>query len=153
MLVEPRATAVPRRSNALLRRGTFPSKFPSLFRVAKGRRDMKPLFAFAAIVVASALVVPTISQAATVNSVRVSYADLNLASDQGRSVLERRIGFAAFRVCQVEDTRELALAAATNVCRSDAIERARPAYEAAVNAARRGTVTVLDAAALIVSAR
>ena len=41
---------------------------------------LKPTLAFAAILVASALLTPTVSQAAETNSVRVSYADLNLAS-------------------------------------------------------------------------
>ena len=56
---------------------------------------LKPIAAFGALVVASALVVPTVSQAAASNSVRVSYADLNLASAQGQSSLVHRIAFAA----------------------------------------------------------
>lgn len=112
---------------------------------------LKPLFAFAALVTASALLVPTASQAATSHSVRVSYADLNLASDAGRGTLERRISYAAKTVCEIEDSRELALASATRLCRNDAIESGRPSFEAAVSAARRGMVTV-GAAALIVTA-
>ena len=114
---------------------------------------LKPIFAFAALVTASALLVPTATQAATTNSVRVSYADLNLASDQGRGTLERRIAFAAKTVCEIEDSRELALASATRLCRGDAVESARPAFDAAVNAARHGTVTIMGAAALTVSAQ
>jgi UrcA family protein len=83
----------------------------------------------------------------------VSYADLNLASSAGRQSLERRIAFAAFTVCEIEDSRELALAAATNACRDVAIADAQPAFDAAVGAARHGTVEVLDAAALVVTAR
>lgn len=114
---------------------------------------LKPLLGVAAVLAASALLGPTVSQAATVNSYRVSYADLNLASDRGRSSLQRRIAFGARVVCEIEDSRELALAAATADCRSDAIAGVQPAYEAAVANARRGTVQVLDAAALIVTAR
>ena len=114
---------------------------------------LKPVLAFAALVTASALLVPTATQAATTNSVRVSYADLNLASDQGRGTLERRIVFAARTVCEVEDSRELALASATKLCRTDAIDRARPQFEVAVAAARRGIVTIGGAAALVVSVR
>jgi UrcA family protein len=114
---------------------------------------LKPIFAFAALVTASALLVPTATQAATTNSERVSYADLNLASDQGRGTLERRVAFAAKMVCEIEDSRELALASATRLCRSDAIEGARPAFEAAVNAARHGTVTIMGASTLSVTAR
>jgi UrcA family protein len=113
----------------------------------------KPLIAAAAVLVATALVVPTVTQAAPTNSVRVSYADLNLASNNGRQVLQRRIVFGARIVCEIEDSKELALAAATNLCRHDAVEDAQPAYQAAVNRARHGTVEVLDGAALIVTAR
>jgi UrcA family protein len=111
---------------------------------------LKPALAIAAILVASALVAPTVSQAATTNSVRVSYADLNLATDAGRHSLEGRIAYGARVVCEIEDSRDLLLAAATNACRGDAVEGARPAYEAAVAAARHGTVVV--GAALIVTA-
>ena len=114
---------------------------------------LKPFLAAAAVLVASALVVPTVSQAATSNSTTVSYADLNLASVAGQKSLQRRIAYGARIVCEIEDSRELALGAATRLCRGDAIEGARPAYEAAVAAAnRRGTVEVLDAATLIVTA-
>ena len=115
---------------------------------------LKTICALAALAVASALVAPTVSQAEEANSVRVSFADLNLASDVGQHTLQRRITGAARTVCVIEDSRELALALATNVCRSDAIASARPAYEAAVaSAARHGTATILDTAALTVTAR
>ena len=110
---------------------------------------LKPLVVVAALVVASALVVPTVSQAAESNSVRVSYADLNLASNRGQQVLQRRIGSAAVIVCEIEDSRELTLAAATNLCRNTAVADARPAYEAAVAAARHPSVEVIGAAAII----
>jgi hypothetical protein len=51
----------------------------------------------------------------------------------------------------IEDSRELALARATNECRGDAIASAQPAYDAAVAAARRGTVIIGAGAALTVS--
>ena len=114
---------------------------------------LKPALAVAAVFVASVLVAPTVSQAETINSVRVSYADLNLATKVGQHRLQARMAFGARVVCEIEDSRELALAAATNACRGDAVESARPAYEAAVASARRGTVEVLDSTALIVTAR
>jgi len=109
----------------------------------------KPVIAFVAIVVASVLVTPTVSQAATTNSYRVSYADLNLASKVGQHRLQRRIAFGATVVCEIEDSRELALASATNACRSDAVASAQPAYDAAVGATRRGTVQVLESALIV----
>ncbi len=114
---------------------------------------LKPVLAIASVVVASALVVPTVSQAAESHSVRVSYADLNLASDRGQQSLQRRIKYAAVTVCEIEDSRELALAAATNGCRKVAIDDARPAYEAAIAAARRPSVEVIGAAAITVTGR
>lgn len=114
---------------------------------------LKAMPAFAALVVAAAFVAPTVSQAAGSNSVRVSYADLNLASDYGANALQGRIAFAARVVCEFEDSRQISIATATKVCRTDAIAGAQPAYEAAVAAARHGTVTVGGAAALIVTSR
>ena len=112
----------------------------------------KAIPALAALAAAAMLVVPTVSQAAGSTSVRVSYADLNLASQGGRQVLHGRIVFAARVVCQIEDSRELALATATNLCRSDAVERAQPAYQAAIAAAVHPSVTV-GSAAIVVTAQ
>ena len=114
---------------------------------------LKYLPAIGALIVASALVVPTVSQAASTNSVRVSYADLNLATGAGRTVLDGRIAGAARRACEIEDSRDLALAQVTNSCRTGAIASAQPAVNAAIAAMRKGSVTVLDAAALVVSAQ
>jgi UrcA family protein len=114
---------------------------------------LKPSLALAAVVVASVLVTPTVSQAAESNSVRVSYADLNLASKVGQHRLQARIAGGARIVCEVEDSRQMDLAVATNACRSDAIQSAEPAYEAAVAAARHGTVEVLGAASIVVTGR
>jgi len=113
---------------------------------------LKPISAFAALAVASALVVPTVSQAEETNSVRVTYADLNLASDVGQHMLQARITGAAHTVCVWEDTRELQLGNEVKLCRSDAIASAQPAYEAAVAAARHGTVIIGAGAALVVTA-
>jgi UrcA family protein len=113
---------------------------------------LKTVTAFAAVLVSSALVVPTVSHAETINSMRVSYADLNLASATGQVSLQRRINYAARTVCEIEDSRELALAHATNLCRGDAVAGAWPAYEAAVAAARQPSVEVIGAASIIVAA-
>jgi UrcA family protein len=115
---------------------------------------LKTISALAALAVASAVVLPTVSQAEEPNSVRVSFADLNLASGVGQHMLQRRISGAARTVCVIEDSRELALRSATNACRNDAVASARPAYEAAVaDATRHGTVTILGSAALVVTGR
>ena len=114
---------------------------------------LKTISAVGALAAASALVVPTVSHAQEVNTMSVSYADLNLASQVGQYRLHNRITGAAKVVCVIEDSRELALAAATKDCRNDAVASAQPAYDAAVAAARRGSVTVIGAASLIVSGR
>jgi UrcA family protein len=87
-----------------------------------------------------------------VNSTTVSYADLNLAAKPAQLTLKRRIFHAAREVCVYEDSQDLNFASQVNSCRKGAISGAEPAYEAAVAAARRGSVTVMDAAALIVTA-
>ena len=113
---------------------------------------LRPIIAFASALAAATVIVPTVSHATEPSSVRVSYADLDLASDPGRQILEHRIVRAARIVCIYDDGRDLDLTTETNACRTDAIASAQPAYTAAVNAARRGSVTVLDGAALIVTA-
>ena len=114
---------------------------------------LKTITAFAAVIVATTLVLPTVGQAAEANSVRVPYADLNLASAPGQQTLQHRIVRAARIVCVYDDGKDIDLAIETDACRTDAVASAQPAFEAAVNSARRGSVTVLDAAALIVTAR
>jgi UrcA family protein len=114
--------------------------------------------ALAAVLATAALILPTVSHAsefssADGNSMSVSYADLNLASRPAQLTLERRIADAARVVCVYEDSRDIGFASQVNSCRSSAIAGAEPAYQAAVAAARRGSVTVLDAASLIVTAR
>ena len=114
---------------------------------------LKTLPALAALAAASALVVPTVSHAEDSNSVRVSYADLNLGTTFGQTKLQRRIAYAAETVCDTADARDLNILRAVRACRTGAVADAQPAYLAAVARARHGTVEVLDAAALIVTAR
>ena len=114
---------------------------------------LKPTLALAAVLVATTLVTPTVSQAAESNSVRITYADLNLASKVGQHRLQARIADGARIVCEIEDSKQMDLAAATNACRSDAIEGARPAYEAAVAASLHPSVDVLGAASIVVTGR
>jgi UrcA family protein len=115
---------------------------------------LKTIPALAALGLASLLVLPTVGQAAETMTARVSYADLNLASDAGQGVLAHRIAFAATGLCDVGAIPlDLKLTSATKACRDDAIASAQPAFEAAVNAARKGSVTVLEGAALVITAQ
>ena len=108
---------------------------------------LKTLPALAALAVAAALVVPTVSQAAEPRSVRVSYADLNLATDCRPDKLQRRIAFAAptgVRRCRRASTSSSLRA--VGECRSGAIADAQPAYQAAIaHALATAASTVLDA--------
>jgi UrcA family protein len=113
---------------------------------------LKTFSAAAAVLVTSALVTPTVSQAQETRSARVSYADLNLASSAGQGQLQRRIAFAARSVCDDGGYTDLAMMAAVLSCRNAAVADAQPAYEAAVASARHGTVEVLGSAAIIVAA-
>ncbi|HLY52817.1 MAG TPA: UrcA family protein [Steroidobacteraceae bacterium] len=57
-------------------------------------------------------------------SMKVSYQDLNLSTEQGSQTLYARIADAARAVCVVEDIRDLRARAAVNTCREQAIARA-----------------------------
>jgi UrcA family protein len=114
---------------------------------------LKTLSALAAVAAASVLVLPTVSQADEMNSVRVSYSDLDLATGVGQHTLQRRIAGAAREVCVIEDRKDLEIAMATLECRNGAIAGAEPAYAAAVAAARHPSVTVVGMGALIVAPR
>lgn len=111
----------------------------------------KTIPAIAALLIASALVVPTVSQASASNSVRVSYADLNLVSRAGAWVLQKRIASAARIVCEIEDSRDLALQRATIGCRTQAVADAQPQFNAALAAAREPSVTVLPTAIAVIA--
>ena len=107
----------------------------------------KTIPALAALAAASALLVPTVSHAEDQTSVRVSYADLDLAKSIGQQRLQHRIAYAAERVCGWADDRDLNYTRAVGDCRHETIADARPTYEAAVARALHPSVTVLEAAA------
>ena len=113
----------------------------------------KTLPALAALAVATTLVVPTVSQAMEVPSVRVSYADLNLTTSLDQNRLERRIAFAANVVCGTSDPRDLNYVRAVGECRTETVADAQPQLRAAIGRALHPSVKVLDTAALIITAR
>jgi UrcA family protein len=121
---------------------------------------LKTLPVLGAVIVASALFVPTASLAAPVIAsddgetaiTSVSYADLNLSSSRGISALQYRINDAANSVCGTPFASEVLVSADRRVCVSGAVASAKPAFDEAVRAARHGTVTITNSAALLVSA-
>ena len=75
-------------------------------------------------------------------TVRISYADLNLASAQGRAVLDRRIAGAARSICGSFFPADLEMAVLVHSCREDAIASARlPAAYASNDGTRALLVT------------
>jgi UrcA family protein len=114
---------------------------------------LKALPALAALAIASALVIPTVSGAAEKSSVRVPFADLNLTTGVGRTKLQHRVAFAARLVCDTASPLDLKFEREVEGCRNGAIAAAQPAITAAIGNARHPSVEVLDGAALIVSPR
>jgi UrcA family protein len=110
-------------------------------------------------VVASALLLPTASLASTasaagddgIQTAVVSYADLDLTNSAGTDVLQGRIKVAASGVCGANATRpaELAAIQADRLCVNEAVASAQPAFNRAIAAARRGSVTVIGASLIV----
>lgn len=113
---------------------------------------LKTLCALAALAAATALLVPTATQADQRPSVRVSYADLNLTSEVGQNKLQGRIFYASEQVCDSAFPLELSFKRTARVCRDATIADVQPAFEAAVASARHPSVEVIGAASLIVIA-
>lgn len=121
---------------------------------------IKAISGVAAVVVASALLIPTMSHAATeplasdadTLSTSVSYADLNLSWTGDVKVLNRRIDSAARGLCGRPYAFEFLENAERRKCIDAAVASAQPGVEAALGAARHGVVTVGYGATLIVTA-
>lgn len=93
-------------------------------------------------------VVPTPAAAADIVvaperiTVRISYADLNIASSEGRARLESRVASAARSICGTSFPADLEMVELVKTCRSDAIASARLSDIFASNAGARDlTVT------------
>jgi UrcA family protein len=113
---------------------------------------MKTVPAIAAVLTAAALIAPTVSHAEEARSTKVSYADLNLASQAGQDLLQHRLVRAAGFVCEYGKRQDLVRMSEAASCRSDTLASVQPAYLEAVDAARHGVVRVLEGAVLIVTA-
>jgi UrcA family protein len=67
---------------------------------------------------------PAATRSVEVAQVIVQYGDLNLDTERGTVVLQRRLEAAAHRVCGRPDARDLRRATQARECRQDAIARA-----------------------------
>jgi len=117
---------------------------------------LKAITALGAIAVASALFVPTASLASPMDAELVTasvyYGDLNLSHQGDVNALRYRIKGTAQSLCGSSFRYELVNGVGRKVCVTDAVASAQPAFDAAVGAARRGSVTIIGSS-LIVSAR
>ena len=84
-------------------------------------------------------------------SASVNTADVNIATAEGRAIVERRIRNAAQAVCGDAGDRNLKIAAHAQACSKEAITIAQRSLESAVARAQSGTqvasLAVIDAAA------
>lgn len=91
-----------------------------------------------AVAITAALLASVPAIAGDEKSVKVSYADLNLSSANGRAVFDRRIASAIRNVCGPTNQRDFAMDKAARRCASTSRESVRPAVELAHrNAASR----------------
>lgn len=84
-----------------------------------------------------------------VQSTIVRTADLDLTSDAGVKMLERRVSHAAKFVCGNPNSLDLPAVQATNNCRRVAIDDATPRVQFVVAQARQGKTYVVADAGLI----
>ena len=86
----------------------------------------------AAFALAATIAAPAVSaQAATSSSASVSYADLNLSTEKGREVLDKRIVRAAEKICG-PSSRNLGMSPAVKSCQQDTIVAAMKSRDLAV---------------------
>jgi UrcA family protein len=81
--------------------------------------------------------------AAAPAQVAVSYADLDLAKDEGRKVLDRRLARAERRVCGARPVRDLTLMQRHKACLAEARASYAPQVELALANANERRVAVL----------
>lgn len=108
--------------------------------------SVRPIFASLALVATAVTVAasaPASAEMFAPKSVTVSYADLDLATADGKGRLDGRIGRAAAMVCGVS-SRELAQERGIQACRTDAVAdaRAQIATVVAFNGAGGGGIKV-----------
>ena len=97
--------------------------------------------AFAAIVLNTGIAASP-AAAQTVDSVTISYADLNLANAAGRAVLDRRIAQAARQVCGEFPPVELRRNSLSRACQADVIASAEAQRSAVVFASNNANARV-----------
>lgn len=126
----------------------------------------KPLFACAAglatMLAFSAAVSPAYAKEPTavvygereaLPTIRVSYSDLNLLSEEGRDSLNRRVGSAVHTLCPKTGVMHLADVTRMNSCRDFAWSGARPQIASVIQSARLNNGLAQAAASISIVAR
>ncbi len=99
--------------------------------------------------IAAALLAAVPAIAGGEKSVRVSHADLNLASSSGKLTFERRIKAAARRICDAAPDNNLAMQHGDNRCAAAALASTRPAIELAVRNAGNRQLAARDMSVIV----
>lgn len=86
----------------------------------------------AAVAATLSVIAPAAAAPAQGGTALARYSDLNLATDAGKAMLDRRIARAARIACNATPTRILSLEAAGRRCMTHAIAKVQPAVQAAV---------------------
>jgi len=107
--------------------------------------------AIATLLPLSAVTTPAVA-APVATQMAVHYDDLNLASAEGQKKLDRRIAYAAEKVCGYStDFRQLSMSRKASQCRDEAIARTSAEVEVAVQNAVTSSPAVAAAAATRIS--
>jgi len=105
---------------------------------------MSPRSTFLALAAAAAAA--TTPAVAQTNSVTIGYGDLNLASQAGRNVLDRRIDGAARQLCGDFSPLELKMVALGRTCRAGVLADARAQLARVIVDDQLAAITVSRAA-------
>lgn len=87
----------------------------------------------------------------TTNSVLVSFGDLNLNSERGIQVLDRRIRFAAETVCGGQAESNVMFGGPSRQCQRETIARVAPIRSRILAAARSGDTSRFASATLVIT--
>lgn len=94
---------------------------------------------------AATIAMPAAAQAAPqAPSAAVSFADLNLSSEQGTEIFDRRIRNAIARVCGGEAPRDLDSRRTYNRCLAETAVAVQPKRDLAINSYREGSLAAND---------
>lgn len=101
---------------------------------------MKTITTLAAALLATFTATPSAAQDAPVRSVAVSYADLDLRSEEGRATFDNRLGQAVRQLCGQASSADLRGQNRVDACREELTARASIQRDIALASRRTGIV-------------